>query len=224
MRLARLTALLAVLALGACAPAVPTVRSEIQVYHRLSPVEYGRTLAVIPADPARRGSLEFQTFADRLAAYLSTYFRIVPADADPELVALFDYRVDDGRQVARTYSVPQYGITGYEIRHRHDDDDDDDDDRRHRRDRLVPIYGVVGHREEVAFSTVYGRELDLQILDALASTKEQPWTLYEARLRSSGGCGELAPVMNEMIGSLFTDFPGTSGVPRRVEVRGRFAC
>jgi hypothetical protein len=64
-----------------------------------------------------------------------------------------------------------------------------------------------GHR--IAFS----RDLHVQMAQA-GDTKK----LYDVTVHSVGGIGSLPAVMPYLVQSAFADFPGASGVPRRIEI------
>jgi hypothetical protein len=56
----------------------------------------------------------------------------------------------------------------------------------------------------------------LKILIAQAANGK---TLYDVTVDSEGTNGSLAAVMPYMVRSAFSEFPGQSGVPRRVELK-----
>jgi hypothetical protein len=76
-------------------------------------------------------------------------------------------------------------------------------------------YGVVGSHYSQAI--VYRRELRVDITDRRAGTGGAK--LFEATVTSEGESASLAPVMPAMVKALFSNFPGPSGVSRRVQVR-----
>lgn len=61
---------------------------------------------------------------------------------------------------------------------------------------------------------VFSRQLKVTIAQVPAGKK-----LFDATVISEGTNGALATVMPFLVRSAFLDFPGTSGVPRRVELR-----
>ena len=48
--------------------------------------------------------------------------------------------------------------------------------------------------------------------------KSQNKVVYEGKVLSKGSSGQLLPVIDEMMESLFQEFPGESGKSRTVEV------
>jgi len=87
-----------------------------------------------------------------------------------------------------------------------------------RRYRYAPFYDpfwasgpMVQYRE--GRQVVYSRELRLQMMQSTDAKK-----LYDVTVHSQGGISSLPAVMPYMVQSAFADFPGTSGVPRRIEI------
>ena len=71
---------------------------------------------------------------------------------------------------------------------------------------------IVEHR--VADYTLFTRQLRI-VLAQMADGKR----LYETTVVSEGGTGSLAAIMPYMVRSAFAEFPGPSGVPRRIEMK-----
>jgi hypothetical protein len=61
---------------------------------------------------------------------------------------------------------------------------------------------------------IFTRQLKIMMAQAADSK-----TLYDVTVDSEGTIGSLAAVMPYMVRSAFSDFPGQSGVPRRVELK-----
>jgi hypothetical protein len=77
-----------------------------------------------------------------------------------------------------------------------------------------PSLGVVG--TGVSTDSVYTRVLNLDIIDIEKSKSGQVNKVYECKATSIGTSETLPPVMPALIGSIFDDFPGISGVTREV--------
>ena len=74
----------------------------------------------------------------------------------------------------------------------------------------------VSHPVEIIDSSyqVFSRQLKVTIAQMPAGKK-----LFDVTVSSEGSNGMLATVMPYLVRSAFIDFPGTSGVPRRIELR-----
>ena len=55
---------------------------------------------------------------------------------------------------------------------------------------------------------------------------DEPKKVYEAKISSSGSCGMLNEVIDEIIAALFLDFPGNSGSSETIEIiqEAEFSC
>jgi hypothetical protein len=75
-------------------------------------------------------------------------------------------------------------------------------------------YGPPIVERRVSSFQIFTRELKTTLADAANGKK-----LFDVTVISEGTNGSLAAVMPYMVRSAFTDFPGPSGVPRRVELK-----
>lgn len=193
-----IVALAAVLMLAGCAS---KFRTDVASWHRLPPPS-GETFVIEARDPRKQGSLEFQQYAGLVAAELQRVgYRPAARGAQPNLVVRFDYGLDGAREKVRSYGGGFYG--GYFGYHR-------------------PYWGGWGggygfgydDYPDVRSVTVYQRRLELEIADA----GNPGQNLFETRVVSDGRSNRLEQVMPLMVRSLFTDFPGPSGVTREVTI------
>ncbi|MGE0665382.1 MAG: DUF4136 domain-containing protein [Sphingomonadales bacterium] len=192
-----IVALAAVLMLAGCAS---KFRTDVSSWHRLPPPS-GETFVIDAKDPRKQGSLEFQQYAGLVAAELQRVgYRPAARGAAPNLIVRFDYGLDGAREKVRSYGGGFYG--GYYGYHR-------------------PFWGPWGgygygfdDYPDVRSYTVYQRRLELEI--ATAANPNQ--NLYETRVVSDGRSNRLEEVMPLMVRSLFTEFPGPSGVTREISI------
>ena len=69
-------------------------------FHRLGAEDSGKTFAVLAADPSKRGSIEFDTYARLVATQLSAQgFREVGLQPEPDLLVFLEYGIDAGQTV-----------------------------------------------------------------------------------------------------------------------------
>lgn len=193
--------------LTACAHRVV---AEVQVFHDLDDRAGGETIAILPADDRRRGSLEFGAYARNLAEYLQANgFVVIPTTTKPDFVAFLDYGVDGGQDVSRTRSSPTWGTTGVSTSSD---------------GYVTPTYGITGYTTHTTTRTVYNRFVGIDIVRADPQDDHSGKSVYEARITSRGPCASLAEVIDEMLAAGFTGFPGPSGRGRQVTMSGQSGC
>ena len=189
--------LVAAFALAGCAS---KFRTDVSSWHRL-PAPSGESFVVDAKDPRKAGSLEFAQYAGLVAAELQRVgYRPAARVQQADLVVRFDYGLDGAREKVRSYGGTGFYGGGYYGYHR-------------------PWWGPWGgygfdDYPDVRSYTVYQRRLELEI--AAAGNPGQ--NLYETRVVSDGRSNRLEEVMPLMVRALFTEFPGPSGVTRRVTI------
>jgi len=200
------------LLLSGCAS---TIRSDVTSFH-----EWPATLPdksyVFERTKEQHDSLEYLNYENLVRVELNRLgFAEAPANTKPTLKASISYRIH-GRDVQEVYPVvvnpypywygpawrgyygPGYwpGYSGY-----------------------GPFYdpfwfGPPVVEQRVSQYQLFTRQLKI-VLAQMSSGKK----LYETTVVSEGSNGSLAAVMPYLVRSAFTDFPGPSGVPRRVELK-----
>lgn len=185
--------------------------SDVSVFHEIPESFPGTTYAVIPYKE-QKNSLEHRNYELSVKRELSAKgFREVYA-ADADIVIFMTYGIDDGKQVVQSY--PIFGQTGVSTSYT--------TGSLYSYGRFgnytgtttyTPTYGVVG--TGISTNTEYTRYFKLEILDKNALEKKQIIKLYEGKVVSKGGVGQLPAVLPYMIKALFEDFPGKSGSTRR---------
>ncbi|MFQ5346306.1 MAG: DUF4136 domain-containing protein [Rhodothalassiaceae bacterium] len=191
--------LVALLGLAACAK---TFEADVSRFHRLAAPQ-AETVRIVPADPAKVGSLEFAQYAALVRAQLiDAGYR--PVAENPAILAKLDWTVSEGREKIRSYPgyypyYPYYGFGHYGFgyfSHGH-----------------FPGYYGYGGYGEVYSTTVHTVSLNLRL--------ERPTgeVLFEGRAVSDIGRPDLPAVMPYLVQALFTDFPGESGRTQTVELK-----
>tara|TARA_R110002072_G_scaffold152261_1_gene301883 strand:+ start:215 stop:820 length:606 start_codon:yes stop_codon:yes gene_type:complete len=196
--------------LTACA----TVHSTVSVFHTLPEQTQRTTYAFLPSE-SQEGSLEYAAYSQKIAAYLEPYHYIeVGLYESPDLLLWFSYGIDDGTTVAgstpiigqtgggtsrTTGTVKTSGSTGTYSSNTYS----------------APTYGVVGAIP--TRSTSYQRTLSVDIINP--SPDQSITYVYQASVRSSGSNDQVNSVIDEMLDSLFEEFPGESGETRKEERR-----
>lgn len=186
--------------LSACAT---TIKSDVTTFHNL-PAPNGQTFAIQPADPSMKGSLEFEQYAGLVRGRLIDYGFRADSSGSPDLIVRMSFGISEGEEKIRSYPGYDpfyafgYGYFGH-----------------------YPYYGgfwgpyypySYGYSNYVSSYTVYTRRLELTISDRNGQR------LYEGRTISVGRDNSLPQVMPYLVQAMFTDFPGQSGVTKRVAI------
>jgi len=197
--LKRTFAVAALLSLAACTQAF---RSDVSTFHTIGAAT-GGTVAIIPMNPDRKDSLEFKQYAALIGQSLRQYGFRPSGDSKPDMVVGFDVKMNDGREklLNRPSSYGAFDSWGYYGGH------------------WGGYWGGYGpysydsgwHNELVA-RTVYHTELSVEI-----HTKGGE-KIFEGRAETDARKNDLPGVMPLLTQSLFQDFPGPSGVTRRVKI------
>lgn len=172
----------------------------------------GRSFVITPTKEQAE-SLEFRAYADLVRNALVREGLVAAADGDAELEVTMRYSVDNGSPV--TYGYPAYGYANYGPVWGWHPYPGPGGRIHYAWTATYPMsYGVIG--TSYAQAILYRRELRVEINDRRASGKGA--RVFEGTVVSEGESASLAPVMPAMVRALFSDFPGPSGVSRRVEV------
>lgn len=194
--------LLLTLFVAACGPHVVT--SDVTRFHALPPDLPGRTFTILP-DQSQLGSLEFQTYADQVAARLEQLGLRPVADANKaDLVVSMAYGIGPPRTIVTHTPSPVYGSFGWW-----------GGPRRHWGWGWGVPFGPVYDTHVI---TKYTRWLDIDINGGEGLRQGRPARLFEGRAISDGGNAALPQVMPYLIAAMFDNFPGNSGQTVRVAV------
>lgn len=198
--------------LSACILAVSTlmagcgtiIRSDVTTFH-----EWPDTLPdksyVFERTKEQNDSLEYRNYENLVRNELNRLgFTEAPVSTKPALKAAISYSID-GRDVREVYPVVVhpypywYGPAwrGY----------------------YGPFYdpfwfGPPIVEQRVSQYQLFNRQLRISLARMMDSKK-----LFEATVVSEGTNGTLATIMPYMVRSAFAEFPGKSGVPRRIELK-----
>lgn len=201
----------AMLLLSACATGFPAQVSRFQAM----PAPEGQSFAIVPADRAKAGSLEFSQYADHVRRNLAALgYSEARSQGDASMIVTLDYGVDQGRERVEVYPDPFYGPGygyggfgrpyfsrwGYGGRFRspffwgfHD-----------------PFWGP---SYDVSQYTVYTSYLDMDIKRA-----SDGQSLFEGMAQARSRTDELQVLVPNLIEAMFTGFPGNNGERVRITV------
>lgn len=193
------------LVVSACGPRL--VQTDVTRFHHLPPVAETRSFTILPHD-VQRGSLEFERYAELVAAQLQQRgWRPVPASQPAEAVVFLTWGVAPPRTEA--WSSPSTGIgmgMGWGSR-----------SRSYGMGMGFPL-GDPFPYHEVQTATYFPKWVALEIMDAQAWRDNQRVVLFEGRAVAESRVREITQVMPQLIQALFTGFPGASGQTVRVNV------
>lgn len=205
----RVAALIASVALVLAGCQTNQVKSDVSAFSALRAEDAGKRVFIAPYEEADGNSLEWQTYAAMMADKIRAKGYQIAENADAaDLVAFLGYAIDSGRDVTSTYSVPQWGVTGYSSS---------------RTTGTVtsygggygtysgttthtPQYGVTGYSTGTRTDTVFTRSMSIDMVDASDGAKK-----WEMRLSSTGSCGRFQAVANTFLEAAFRSFPSGQG-------------
>ena len=166
-----------------------TVVSKITVFHTLPKLDVNNSLTYkFEKSTGQENNLEYENYKIRTQYHLNKSYCIYNEKAK-NLIKI-NYGVDNGNE--RQYSAPVMGVVNTN-------------------QKGIVSYGVVG--SETYTEKIYRRFFTLSITD-----EETNRLIYDGRVVSEGSSSELLSVIDEMIESLFKDFPGTNGKTNTVKV------
>ena len=225
MSLARKFALLAAPALLAVAGcATPGFRADVARYQAM-PAPAGQSFAVVSANPADRGRLEFAHYAELVSQKLAAEgYRPAASPAAADFVVELDYGVDQGREV--TVRRPGFGASPYGFGSFYRPFHGFGHPFYGRRSFFGPRrYGFYygwddpfwyapfgfGYDDEREI-TVYESFLELDIRDRAGRA------LFEGKAEARSRTDDLPDLVPNLVEAMFKDFPGRSGETVKITV------
>ncbi len=207
--------------LSACAS---KFKSDVATFHAL-PTPQGEKLALIPMLEEKQDSLEFAQYASVIGDHLASQGYTEAGDSEPDLIVGFDVTIDDGREKIITRPGP-YGVYGgfpywagysrfgYWGFHR----------ARFRRGFVGRGFGFGGGfgayggfgafggfgGDRIIARTVYKATLTMEV-----RTKDGE-KLFEGRAETETRKKDLPTTLPLLAEALFADFPGESGITRKI--------
>jgi hypothetical protein len=205
----KLGVLAAVFLMSACST-TSQIASDVVRFHRL-PAPAGETFHIVPTDAAKKGSLEFDSYAAQVTGKLvQAGFRPAAANDAATYNVRLDYMISGGNEKLASrpgfntsFNVPFYYGRGF---------DHDGYYGRYYDAFYDPFFYGGGFSQPDVYSyTVYTRKLNLDIVKASGGEK-----IFEGRVESTGSDNRLPEVIPYLVQAMFTNFPGSSGVTQHV--------
>jgi len=177
-------------------------RSDVATFHEIT-VPGGERVMLTPMIAEKSDSIEFQQYANILAGHLQKYGYKQPGEEEPQLIAGFDVTINDGREKLENRLSPYSGFgywgRGYWSYGRY----------------WAPIYPTfydAWDDTEVVARTVYTATLTMELRTPDGTL------IFEGRAETETRRKDLPKVMPYLAAALFENFPGESGVTRRVVI------
>jgi hypothetical protein len=193
-----------------------TIQSEVTAFHEW-PDELRNKSFVFERTSEQQNNLEHRAYENLVRAELLRLGLV--ESANPQAAGLkvaLNYNIDvrDVRVVEPVLLSPWYGSPFYGYGY---------GPRWHGHGYYSPFYGPYHSPFWYAPPIVQQRETRYQLanrqLKIVISRAEDSRKLYDVTVSSEGTNTSLAAVMPYMVRSAFADFPGKSGVPRRIELK-----
>lgn len=210
-------ALAAIILGGLLTACAPRMQSSVEAF--ASPDGIGardRVIVFTAVEPGRE-TLEHRSWVELVEAQLTRRgVMVTRSPAEATLIAGIDLRIDGGRDVSSTFTIPQWGVTGYS--------GSNTIGTVNRFGNMAtlnaattytPQYGITGYQTGSRTDRVFRRMATLIVLRP-SSPGSRPQPVFESRAVSEGECGILSPLAPHLVDALFTTFP--AGGTRRVTV------
>lgn len=216
-----ISAVVFLIAAGCVVGPGPRVVSDVTSFY-VSDFSGNGSIAVVAADAGINNSLEFAHYKKKFEERLSANgYTISNSPENAKYIALVAYGIDNGQSA--TVSTPIYGQTsGGTTTTSGTIYSSGGSATFSGTSYTMPTYGVVG--SVTGSRTSYKRAIALDIVDAASLKGNEPKTVYEGRIKSTGSCPVIVEVFDEMLEAMFTDWPGESGKNRHVTVSSVADC
>ncbi len=190
------------------------IKSEVVVFHKFPELQ-GTVKYAFQVSKSQEEDLEYITYRDLIKNELAGHrFEEVPFD-EAEMIVLFEYSIDRGREIIRT--SPVYGETGVLSSTTYGNiKEDGGNTTYYETTTYTPSYGRTGSQIYTVIEFV--RSLTVRILDKSSFYSGKPELLYKANVVSKGEESRLVKIIPAMVKSLFRKFPGKSGSTRSEKI------
>jgi len=200
----KLICLLAILTLSACVNLTANVQSFSEI-----PTPYAnKKVAVLGYPKEINESLEWKSYKPALESQFHKQGFIISNENDADYIAFVTYGISDGKTTTQVGSVPQYGSTGGGTTYHSGSVSTMSGGygSYSGSSYSMPTYGVIGSSNYSYNTTEYKRTLAINLVDKSTNKK-----VYEGKAISTGSCGLIGEVIDEIAEALFQKFPTGSG-------------
>ena len=185
-----------------------------QVYTHVNSLSYinapmHKTISIVHANQDLNNSLEFNNYRSKVAWFLSHYgYSVIEETMEAQHIAVINFGVDTGINKTSSISLPVYGQTGVS------GSTTQGTVNAHGgygtfsgTTTYYPTYGIVGYNNIPQNWTEYTRIFQLDIYESFKNKDAKPIKLYESISTSKGTGPNVGCVIDDMLKSLFTNFP-----------------
>ncbi len=200
--------ILAAMMLPACATGFP---AKVQRFQAMSPAQ-GQSFAVVAGDPALKGGLEFQTYADLVAKQmLEEGYKEAASPENADLIVSLDYGVDEGERFVVQEYDPFYSPFSYGGYYGHPHYAHPHARRGYYRLGWYDpwLSGAASIRSYTVFTS------DLAVNIEQSANKER---IFEGKAMARSRTDNLTYLVPNLIEAMFTDFPGANGETVKITV------
>ena len=211
MQAKNITFILAVLVLlSGC---MTSLKANVSSFSNLSVPAMGQSVAVVGYPEEINSSLEFKSYRSKFEAKFRLNGYSIASEETADYIAFVSYGIDGGTEQTGVTSTPVYGQTGGGTTYTSGSVSSYSGGygSYYGTSYTMPTYGIVGTSTSSYSYTKYKRNLALDIVEASSVGSEYPVKVFEGRLTSSGSCGIMREVIDEIIEAMFTDFPNANG-------------
>ena len=195
-----------VVALSLLAACTTPFQARVARFQQM-PAPNGESFAIEAADPAKKGGLEFATYAAQVRQQLAALgYQAAAEGAKPSLIVKLDYGVSDPRErvvqrpgfVSGRFAYGPYGYwpgwsmwgPGY----------------------YDPFWGPMWDRPEVYSYTLYHSFLDMEIRRVSGES------VFEGRAETDARTNDMPSLVPQLVQAMFTNFPGKTGETVRIKL------
>ena len=199
---------------------VPRVVSDVTIFHEFTP-KNDETIFVLGAHESMNSSLEFKSYKQKIEGkFIENGISTVSSNEVADYIAVVNYGIDDGTTTTQISTTPIIGQTsGGTTTHSGSIYSSGGYSSYSGSSYSYPTYGIVGTSTNSYNVTVYNRVLTIDIFrNTKSNNVSNPTKVWEGQLKSSGSCGNINEVIDELIEAMFINFPGVSGNTERVEI------
>ena len=205
--------LIAMLAFSGC-----MVKSNVSSFSILPEKYSGKSVSVLGYPKEINDSLEWRTYKPIFEKQFQQKGFIISAENYADYVAYVTYGIGGPQTTSHVGSMPIYGSTGGGTTYHSGTVSTMSGSygSYSGSSYSMPTYGIVGSSTYSYTKTNYTRTVAINLVDRKSGEK-----VYESKATSTGSCGMLSEVMDEIAETIFKKFPKGSGT---VTVSGKFNC
>ncbi len=186
----------------------PAFKGDVTRFHASLPPANGALVNIVAKDVELNGSLEFATYAEMLGGQLSHYGYAAADGEAPELIAVMEYAISEGREKLTSYPRVNIGFGHYGGR------------RYGHHSSYWWAYDpfLYDRGDNVRATTVYTATLKVSLRYPDGEDGNLGDVLFEGVVESESRQKHLPKLMPYMLEALFEGFPGRNGETMKIVI------